>query len=187
METTSTERAPFTRRFMLGRHADGDLWVDVEWKDERLSISGVIGPKSNGDAKGSAGQILTSLRDEIATAEGWDRPTIDRLADAWGAWHLNDMRAGCEHQRAEGWDKRPIDPTKPTDTYGTHYEGQRSPSWNMLAWVRPDEHPGGLLTAPCPTCGYRYGSAWLTEEVPTDVLDFLRSLPEATKHYPWEH
>jgi hypothetical protein len=33
--------------------------------------------------------------------------------------------------------------------------------------------------------GYRYGSAWLTEEVPADVLDFLRSLPTADRQPAW--
>ena len=28
---------------------------------------------------------------------------IKRMADIWGRWHLNNMKAGCEHQRALGW------------------------------------------------------------------------------------
>lgn len=40
-------------------------------------------------------------------------------------------------------------------------------------WVKPDEHPAGILTKPCPVCGYRYGSAWLYEPLPADVVAFL--------------
>jgi hypothetical protein len=44
------------------------------------------------------------------------------------------------------------------------------------SWVYPHEHPEGYLTKPCPVCGYKYGSAWLHEDVPQDVLDWLQSL-----------
>jgi hypothetical protein len=40
-------------------------------------------------------------------------------------------------------------------------------------WVRPEEHPRGLLCKPCPTCGYKYGSAWKYEPLPADVVKFL--------------
>lgn len=29
-----------------------------------------------------------------------------------------------------------------------------------LGFLRPDEHPEGLLEKPCPVCGYKYGSGW---------------------------
>jgi hypothetical protein len=45
-----------------------------------------------------------------------------------------------------------------------------------LGWLKPNEHPEGILTKPCPVCGYKYGSAWLHEDVPQDVLDWLQSL-----------
>ncbi len=39
------------------------------------------------------------------------------------------------------------------------------------------------LNQPCPTCGYKYGSAWLFEPVPAEVVEFLESLP-ATERVP---
>lgn len=54
----------------------------------------------------------------------------------WQRWHLNDMHAGCEHQRALGWEK---------DGY--------------------DKHP----SEPCPTCGYKFGTAWKKEELPSNL------------------
>jgi hypothetical protein len=123
-----------------------------------------------------AGQATSEVEAVTDFAPGWDAMRAARLVDIWRRWHLNGMQAACEHQRAEGWTERPIDPSKPLDTYGVHFEGQRSASWNMLAWVRPDEHPDGLLGKPCETCGYRYGSAWLFEPLPADVLDFAESI-----------
>lgn len=68
--------------------------------DGRLSITGVEGPKSNGDCRGSCGQIVMSLgANTVEPAPGWDRDKIARFLEIWDRWHLNDMRAGCEHQR----------------------------------------------------------------------------------------
>ena len=54
-----------------------------------------------------------------------------------------------------------------------------------LGWLRPDEHPEGILTKPCPVCGYKYGTAWLKEEVPEDVIQWLKELPETTVEPAW--
>lgn len=181
---TDTTTKNFHNLVIPGRHPDGTVWIEIQYSHDRLSITGVIGPLRSGNARGGCGQI----RDELAHTKAdtpWNAEMIAELGEIWDAWHLNDMRSGCEHQRAEGWDKRPIDPSKPLDAYGTHFEGQKQSSWNMLTWVRPDEHPDGLLTVPCPVCGYKFGTAWLTEEVPDEVLDWLRDLPEAERQCPW--
>lgn len=34
------------------------------------------------------------------------------------------------------------------------------------------------LEAPCPECGYRYGTAWLKRELPAEVVDWFESLDE---------
>jgi hypothetical protein len=150
------------------------VWVTAEIEGDQLSVTGEIVARPGVEPVGW-GQIIDAVR-ECKPVNGWTRDELDKLADVWEHWHLNDMRAGCEHQRAEGWDKRPIDPSKPTDTYGTFFEGQQQPSWNMLAWVRPEDHPDGLLTKPCPVCGYRYGTAWLTEELPQEIRDYVEGL-----------
>jgi hypothetical protein len=127
----------------------------------------------------SGGQIVDELERVTEFAAGWDTGRRDELVKVWRAWHLNGMNPGCQHQRAAEWDRRPIDPSKPLGTYGLHFKGQRSPTWNMLTWVRRDEHPDGLLSEPCPECGYRFGSAWLYEPIPADVLEFVRSIIRA--------
>ncbi len=52
-------------------------------------------------------------------------------------------------------------------------------------WVSPIEHPEGLLTKACPTCGYKYGTEWKTREVPAEVLEFLKGLPDTDKTPAW--
>lgn len=51
--------------------------------------------------------------------------------------------------------------------------------------VKPDEHPDGILCKPCPVCGYKYGTSWLMEEVPEDVIDWLFALPDTTVKPAW--
>lgn len=175
----------WTRVLRPGRtiidHHLRDVFVEVRYEDGRLSLSGVEGPKPSGNCWGGCGQIKLSIDDR---APGWTAAMLDGLVATWERWHLNDMRPGCEHQRAAGWDKRPIDPSKPLDAYGEHVPG-RGASWNMLTWVGRDAHPEGLLGVPCEVCGYKYGTAWLREEVPAEALDFLRSLPETDRTPAW--
>lgn len=52
-------------------------------------------------------------------------------------------------------------------------------------WTYELEHPEGELMKPCPVCGYKYGSAWLKEAVPAEVISFLESLPETDKIPAW--
>lgn len=177
----STE--PFTSVVLPGSTDQGKLFITIEWDGKRLSITGVEGPKRNGDARGGWGQCRSTLGELLSYVNPWTADMAAELSNIWQRWHLNDMRAGCEHQRAAGWDKRPIDRSKPLDAYGEHVAGHTT--WNMLTWVKPSDHPAGLLTKPCQTCGYRYGSAWLTEEVPEEVLKWLHDLPQSTQVHPW--
>jgi hypothetical protein len=44
---------------------------------------------------------------------------------------------------------------------------------------------GGILSRPCPVCGYKYGSAWLKREVPAEVVAWLFALPESDAVPAW--
>ena len=83
------------------------VFVLINYKNEhgrdKLSITGVVGPKHNCDARGSCGQCVDSVR-EATPATGYTKETLTKLADYWDRWHLNNMRAGCEHQRANWGD-----------------------------------------------------------------------------------
>jgi hypothetical protein len=181
-DSTTDPRAPFRRAMTLGtvpygHHNRSTVTVDVTWDGERLSITG---SERAGREDVSFGQIADTARH--ARPRGGDLHTAEdvrRLCAIWDRWHLNDMRPGCEHQRAAGWGERRIDPSKPARAYGRHHPNQRGDTWNLLGWVYPSEVPGGLMTAPCPVCGYRYGTEWRTEDVPTGVLVALR---EVTRH-----
>ena len=54
-----------------------------------------------------------------------------------------------------------------------------------LGWLKPDAHPDGILCKPCPVCGYKYGTSWLKEAVPADVIDWLFALPDTTVKPAW--
>ncbi len=52
-------------------------------------------------------------------------------------------------------------------------------------WVSFDENEAGILGKPCPVCGYKYGTAWQTEEVPQNVIDWLFALPDSRRKPAW--
>jgi hypothetical protein len=192
----------------------------------RLSIVGEVGYPGARDCE-SAGQIQHEVRRLLAadlreqgTRLNYPHEKIARLLDIWERWHLNDMRPGCEHQRAT-WDPSAkielVTYKLKTATLIARQQQERNalrllaaggtvmynidelllasypyevvlgadqpapgPQYDVAkretetaGWVRPDEHPAGILTKPCPTCGYKYGSAWLYEPLPADVVAFL--------------
>ena len=79
-----------------------NAYVEIEYKDGKLSLHGVVGPMSNGDCRGSAGQCVNSIRNGVPT-EDWTKEMLQKLCDIWDKWHLNDMRAYCQHQKELGW------------------------------------------------------------------------------------
>ena len=48
-----------------------------------------------------------------------------------------------------------------------------------------DKHPDGILTKPCPVCGYKWGSSWRAECIPDEVLAWLKALPDSTRIPAW--
>lgn len=148
------------------------IYCKIEYENGRLSISGVEGPLASGNALGSCGQIDMHLRNEqksIKLAPGWTRAKLRQFFDVWERWHLNDMKAGSVEQ--ETWlRENPI--AKEEYAYPkSHYEVASKKLAD--AGLNPD------------STGYLYGHAWKHEEVPADVLDFLRSLPNTDKQPAW--
>lgn len=218
-----------------GRPAD--VFCRVKFEGGKLSISGVEGPLRNGDARGSCGQIEMHMGngDGVKPAPGWTPALIQKFLETWRAWHLNDMRAGCEHQRAKGWGSENLEIMEfginskawelkhaaEEEMVKAAQEGRADsltpaqvflvgPDWadkrytlpadgsplaglyelketkqELSGWAYESEHPRGVLMKPCPDCGYKYGSAWLKEEVPASVLEFLAGLPDSDKVPAW--
>lgn len=131
-----------------------------------VSISGVEGPLPGGNAVGGCGQINMHLKPQsITPAPGWDSDKLVRFFAVWDRWHLNGTRAGSPAQEAEL--RRHV---YDRSAHGEHYD-----------WARQVLTAAGMQ----PDNGYSYGSAWLREEVPADVVEFLRSLPDTDKKPAW--
>lgn len=264
MSTTGiTARRDFTKivypaMLQTYDHRRSDLFCKVEFKDDRLSFTGVIGPKRSGNADGGCGQIdmefahrnpvdndhryMSPIQPgEMDFTPSWDAELWLDFLDAWNRWHLNDARSYCEHQRELGWREKArekvtmyhwrinietltavktavdaaVAKLKEGETISlppeivplaalpsrltTHLETPPGPFYvpeaqttysrpsevKSLGWLRPSEHPDGLLCRPCPECGYEYGTKWIKEEAPDEVLDWIRALPESTKVPAW--
>lgn len=69
--------------------------------------------------------------------------------------------------------------------YGHMGGNVKSPSTKTLGWLRPTEHPHGLMGRTLRKGGPAYGSGWFKEEVPADVIEFLKSLPDTDKQPAW--
>jgi hypothetical protein len=208
-------------------------------EDGILSIHGTEGPTQGGNCIGACGQIVHDYRDDhylrknIHWAPGWDATVFKTFVDVWDRWHLNDMRAGCEHQTGPEWKPKRItlrtytlkieivnkraayrsdllrrlgegETVTPTIEQASllhlqsevtrsgdlppdiswYYECTREESkWSD--WIHPHEHPEGTLNKPCPVCGHPYGHDWRKEDLPEDVVEFLRALPDADRKPAW--
>lgn len=48
-----------------------------------------------------------------------------------------------------------------------------------LGWLSEKEHPDGLLSRPCPVCGYKYGTEWLYRAIPPEDEAIILQLLQA--------
>ena len=117
------------------------VFCKIEYIDGKLSISGTIAPLPSGNAKGSCGQIYDTIAENLASftfANGWDKVKASQFVEYWKKWHLNDMQAGCEHQRKMGWKDYEEHPSEPCPTcgykYGTEWKTKKVPA-EVLRWL----------------------------------------------------
>lgn len=103
----------------------------------------------------SYGQIADDLSDDsLIPADGFEYSDILKIQSIWERWHLNDMRAGTPKQEA----------------FIREWRLSNKYSYNEACKALNE---AGLLI----DNGYRYGTSWLKEEVPKEVIKYLFSLP----------
>lgn len=125
--------------------------IVVTIRHGRLSISGDVfrGKRllRNSSNLSSSGQCIDEAADLLPS----------ELIAIWRRWHLNDMRAGTPTQEAL---LREVEPEllKSGDYYS-----------NACAYL--EAH--GLLI----DNGYKFGTAWLHEELPEAVIEYVKNLP----------
>jgi len=107
MENIMIEK--FEKIVRLGVGGYGNIFAKINWNGTRLSITGVEGPNINGNCQGSCGQIVMTRPVIEKPAKGWSQQLVREFWNAWDRWHLNDMKAECEHQsqRGETWETHP--------------------------------------------------------------------------------
>lgn len=94
----------------------------------------------------AGGATRDPLREVTEPSRFWTRGTLAALATLGDRWHGNDFQAACAHQDVV-YEDGPL--------------GRR---------------PSLDLTLPCTSTGYRYGSAWLVEPLPEQVIGDLMGL-----------
>lgn len=65
------------------------------------------------------------------------------------------------------------------------YDGTPEKETKRRDRIRYDEYKEGILCKPCPVCGYKYGTKWIKEDVPQEVIDWLFNLPETKIKPAW--
>jgi len=91
--------------------------------------------------------------------KGWDTDKLNELIKIWNRWHLNNLRAGSPNQESA------LRNTKITRAFYPQ----------AIAYLE------SLGLHPDPNClvngkPYSYGSRWLKEELPEEVIKYLESL-----------
>ena len=157
----------------IGEQKDvGQTFCKITYCDGKLSITGVEGPKRDGNFAGSCGQIDMHDWNFLEYAPGFDATTVAKFREVWKKWHLNDMQAGSPRQTA--WiNANPLPWVYPESHYTVYRDALRE------AGLSPDAeylHNGKP---------YSYGSAWLKVEVPAEVLEFLSGLPDTDIQPAW--
>lgn len=113
----------------------------------------IVGEITNERRYGQCYQAIRELVEQHGSGSR-NKDQILKLLDIWERWHLNDMRAGTPRQTEiiRPWLKRNPnkDYTEQCDYLFSH----------------------GMLIDD----GYKYGTAWLYEPLPDDVITFISGL-----------
>lgn len=146
--------------YKFQRSKGSDLYkVKINWSLQggRFSVSGDV--YLNGKEY-SFGQNIDMIKDLFP-----DDELVSRIHNVWEKWHLNDMQAGSPAQRE----------------YLSKFNYQGSDHYN---WAKEVLKEAGLDPDPNYIYNgepYRYGSAWLTEEIPQEIEEEILSWDQLSK------
>lgn len=144
------------KKLYLGKHDRGDCYVEIRMNEGRLSITGEEWMPSKRDIR-MGGQCLETLLTYFP-----NDTKLTRIVEIWNRWHLNDTRAGSPAQETF-LRLHPVKAVYPQ----SHYE--LASKVLADAGLNPDPnymHDGKP---------YKYGSAWLREEIPADIMNEIES------------
>lgn len=106
----------------------------------RVAFSGVTVDKYGSITRDgswrSCGQVTTELLYLTTLTNGWTVSSVKRLYDTWNEWHLNDMRAACDHQTPGP--ERALETTPPCPITGYRYGHSwlfKSIPQNVFMWI----------------------------------------------------
>ena len=132
----------------IGKNKSNEVEIEYSIKDGRFSMSAQIWNSKHTDIVAGR-QMLDEIKKLFP-----DNAKVQEMHKIWKKWHLNDMHPACVHQRELGWEDK-IAKKEVTLNNGNK---------KTLGWLNDNEHPEEILSKPCPVCGYKYCSAWLTIE-----------------------
>jgi hypothetical protein len=136
------------KTYFVGRTSEGNVNLFIKIENGKLSIMGDEGHHRSG-------QINTTLTaaDIIEYTPEWNEAKFKRLLEIWDRWHLNTMKAGTPAQE------------KAVREYikTTRYEYTAVCQYLKTKDLYIDN-------------GYKYGTSWLKEELPADVVEFINGL-----------
>lgn len=190
----------FKRHIKLGTMHSGrggylPVGVEINWKGGRLSITGNIG-------QGHWGQIYDSLTGTNANwskmSPGWNFKRICQLKRAWKRWHMNDTISGTPDQM---YVLRQV--SEDLDRCPDYYEVCCS-ILEQVGLYRDEKYDNRdiiLSAEEYDSCvayrercrahgedfvwGYKYGSRWLKEDVPLEVVRWLKECPSGGDLVQW--
>lgn len=139
----------------IGRKINA-VTIEVRLGDGNLSICGSIWNSLHTDIV-SGGQNI----DEIASLFPHNE-RVQRVKEVWKRWHLNDLKAGSPKQE-EYLKNNPITSSYPE----SHYEK----TCKVLAKKGLNPDPDYI----CSGKPYEYGSAWLKEKLPLEIIKEVES------------
>ncbi len=137
-----------------------------------LSISDSIWQRDESDSM-SGGQGQDTLREalddgKLEVGNGISNSEFEKLLDIWDRWHLNDLKAGTSRQR------KIIEEHEDEAKYNKFDKFLDRP----VAILEDHDAQPDTETSGFGKDGYKYGSQWLYEPLPDDVIEFVEEIQQ---------